>query len=103
MNNRSSSEQRLCLVSLLRERRQTAQLTQAEVAARLQCTQSDVSKVERGVKSLDVLELRRWTAAIDAEFEMFISELERRLSSIEKLPAQWSRAARSIGKRRARR
>ena len=103
MKRQSSSEQRLCLVGLLREYRQAAQLTQMEVADRLQCTQSDVSKVERGVRSLDVLELRRWTAAMDSDFETFIADLERRLSSIEKLSAHWSRPSRAAGKKHMRR
>jgi transcriptional regulator with XRE-family HTH domain len=90
-------------VALLRESRQAAQLTQIEVADRLHCTQSVVSKVERGVKSLDVLELRRWTAAMDVDFEGFVAELERRLSSIEKLSAHWSRSSRVVDKKRSRR
>jgi transcriptional regulator with XRE-family HTH domain len=103
MNRQSNSEQRLCLVGLLRECRQAAQLTQIEVAARLHCTQSDVSKVERGVLSLDVLELRRWVAAVDSDFETFIAELERRLSSLEKLSEHWSRPLRAASAKRARR
>ena len=103
MSTQSSSEQWECLVRLLRESRLASRLTQIEVAARLDCSQSDVSKVERGVRSLDVLELRRWTEALEVDFESFVSELERRLSSIEKLPARWSRSSRAVGKKRLRR
>ena len=100
MSTQSSPEQRLCLVSLLRESRLASKLTQIEVAARLECSQSDVSKVERGVRSLDVLELRRWMSALGMDFGSFVAELERRLSSIEKLQAHWSRSSRAIGKKR---
>lgn len=103
MKQQSNSEQRLCLLGLLRECRQAAQLTQIEVAERLQSTQSEVSKVERGVKSLGVLELRLWVAAMGLDFEEFIAELERRLSSIESLSAHWSRPLRAADKKRSRR
>jgi len=103
MSIQSSSEQKACLVALLRESRLASRLTQMEVAGRLECSQSDVSKVERGVKSLDVLELRQWSAALGMDLKTFITELDRRLSSIETLPAHWARSPRASGKKHARR
>jgi transcriptional regulator with XRE-family HTH domain len=86
----------------LRECRQSAELTQVEVAEKLQLTQSDISKVERGVRSIDILELRRWVDVLNFDFMSFISELDRRLSAIELLPRHWSRPPKSknAGRRR---
>ena len=43
---------------LLRRRRQAQRLRQADLAVRLGRGQSTVSKIERGVRRLDVIELR---------------------------------------------
>ena len=69
----------------LRALRHSAELTQEEVARRLGVTQSFVSKVERGERRLDVVELRAWCLALGVPFPRFIARLERALASKEGL------------------
>jgi ribosome-binding protein aMBF1 (putative translation factor) len=54
-------------------------LTQVELAARLDTTQSFVSKCERGERRLDVAELRLWCKALGIRTADFIARYERRL------------------------
>lgn len=63
----------------LREVRERKGLTQAEVAERLDQTQSFVSKVERGERRLDVLEARAFCLAIGVDFVQFVQQLEGHL------------------------
>ena len=67
------------LVEALRRMRREAGLTQIELAQRLKTSQSVVSKVERGERRLDVLELRQWCMAADANFAEWVAKLDRRL------------------------
>lgn len=62
----------------LRKAREEKSLTQAQVAERLQQTQSFVSKIERGERRLDVVELRAYCSAIEISFTEFISDLNSR-------------------------
>lgn len=103
MSHQPRSDQTTCLVGLLREFQPASRPTQVEVPSRLECAQSDVSKVEPGVWSLDILELRRWTAALGMGLDAFVAELERRLSAMEKIPAHWSQASRGTLPKRSRR
>lgn len=64
---------------LLIETRQKAGVTQVQLARRLRWTQSSVSKVERGERRLDIIELSAWTAAIGISLHTFTVALERRL------------------------
>ncbi|MGT2512285.1 helix-turn-helix domain-containing protein [Cupriavidus basilensis] len=48
----------------LRKASKVAGITQADLAARLDVTQTFVSKCERGERRLDVKELRSWCMAI---------------------------------------
>ena len=73
------SEQQGVLLAMLREERQKVGLTQADLAARIGSTQSNVSKCEVGIRRLDVLELRTWLAAIGISLQTFAEELEQRL------------------------
>lgn len=66
-------------LELLKERRRGAGVTQVEMAKRLGITQSAVSKVERGERRLDVIELRRWCQALGISIVGFARELEKRL------------------------
>jgi transcriptional regulator with XRE-family HTH domain len=52
------------LAHLLKRSRRQSGLTQVELADRLGIGQSSVSKVERGLQRLDLVELRAWLAAI---------------------------------------
>lgn len=56
----------------LRKARETKNLTQIEVAEHLGQTQSFVSKVERGERRLDVVELLAFCSAIDVQFVDFV-------------------------------
>jgi transcriptional regulator with XRE-family HTH domain len=67
-------------LALLRETREKAEVTQVELAARLERTQSFVSKVERGETRLDVLQLHAICAALGTTLPVFAAELDRRLA-----------------------
>ena len=62
----------------LREAREGAGLTQEQLAARLGLGQSFVSKVERGERRLDVVELGAVCAALGVSLVEFVSGLELR-------------------------
>ena len=63
----------------LRAARAERGLTQVELAARLDTTQSFVSKCERGERRLDVAELRLWCKALGIRTANFVARYERRL------------------------
>lgn len=56
-------------------------VTQAALADALGFRQADISKVERGVRRLDVLELRAWVDALGVSFLAFASDLEAQLDA----------------------
>lgn len=64
---------------ILRRVRAEAGLTQSELAQRLGQTQSFVSKVERGERRLDVVELRWWCRAMGVPLVEFVDRFEREL------------------------
>ena len=68
------------LLSLLRNVRTEAGLTQTDVAHRLKQPQSFVSKYESGERRLDILELRDVCEAIGVALSEFIKRLEQALS-----------------------
>jgi transcriptional regulator with XRE-family HTH domain len=63
----------------LRNAREEKGLTQTEVAERLGQTQSFVSKVERGERRLDVVELRAFCYALGVGLPSFVNRIERAL------------------------
>ena len=67
------------MLRLLLEARERAGITQVELAKKLRLTQSAVSKVERGERRLDVIELVSWCKALEVSFKEFAGDLERRL------------------------
>ena len=69
------------LLELLIELRNAAQQTQVGLAEKLAWEQTHISRVERGVRRLDVLELRRWVNALGLSMPEFIDKLEQRLGS----------------------
>jgi transcriptional regulator with XRE-family HTH domain len=75
------THQNAIFVDLLREFRCRARLRQADLAQRLGKGQGTVSKVERGVRRLDIIELKQWLAAIDVDLLTFTGELLVRLRS----------------------
>jgi transcriptional regulator with XRE-family HTH domain len=71
--------QRGRLVSLLREIRIEAGLTQTELAERIERDQTFVSKYESGQRRLDVLEVREICQVVGVTLEEFVKRLERAL------------------------
>lgn len=76
----------------LRGLRTSAGVSQEQLAAALGEHQTFVSKVERGVRRLDVVELRLWLHALGTSFLDFCETLDTRLARHGRLP--------SAGKRR---
>lgn len=69
----------LLLLTLVREIRIAAGVTQEELSRKLGRPQSFVSDVERGTRRLDVLELRDICGHLAQPFVDFVAEYERRL------------------------
>jgi DNA-binding XRE family transcriptional regulator len=69
---------------LLRETRETANVTQVELGRRLGQTQSFVSKCERGEIRLDVIQLRAICGLLDTDLSTFIRKLEASLAKRRK-------------------
>jgi transcriptional regulator with XRE-family HTH domain len=67
------------VTELLVETRKGASYTQVELAEALNCTQSFVSKVERGENRLDVIQLRTILSTLGSTLPAFVDELEQRL------------------------
>lgn len=70
-----SEEYRLFL-AFLKKVRQDNGVTQERIAKKLKATQSFVSKVERGERRLDVVELRRWCRALGLSLTDFVNGFE---------------------------
>lgn len=70
------------VLELLKTTRDKRNLTQTEVAERLGETQSFVSKVERGERRLDVVELRSFCNALGVPFVSFMSKVESALKEM---------------------
>ena len=83
MNKTLYSEQQEVFLEALRSAREQAKLTQSEVALRLDVQQSDISKCERGVRRLDVVELRAWIQALGQGFPEFVTDLDHRLAAAD--------------------
>lgn len=69
-------------LELLTQSRLDAGLTQVELALLLQEDQSLVSKVERGVRRLDVVELMLWCQALEMPMTEFVRRLEASTASL---------------------
>ena len=89
-------------LAMLRRRRQAMRLRQADVAQRLGRGQSMVSKIERGVRRLDIIELRAWLAALGVDFVDFMSELDRRLQTQPTVDPRFRRRRSAGGHRMSR-
>jgi transcriptional regulator with XRE-family HTH domain len=75
---RHAAENR-ALVGMLRSAREDGGITQQDLAERLGKRQSFVSKVERGERLLDPVELRWWCGELGLDTSEFVREWERRL------------------------
>jgi len=83
------------LADLLRELREKAGLTQADLAPRLGRPQNRISDFERGGRRIDVIEFLDYCAAIDVSAVSVLNKLQRRMNTAP--------AAHSADKRRSRR
>ncbi len=69
------------LLALLLRLRKERGVTQAQLSERIGMAQSDISKVERGIRRLDVLELRTWLLGLNVTLADFASQLEREIEA----------------------
>lgn len=68
----------------LRSAREERGITQTEMAQMLGQTQSFVSKVERGERRLDIVELREFCRALGLGLSVFVRLLEKVLDNDER-------------------
>lgn len=64
------------LLQMLRDIRARAGLTQVELSEALEHSQSYVSDVERGVRRMDLLQLRDYCEACGVRLSTFVKQLE---------------------------
>jgi len=69
------------LLRLLKETRRNANITQVDLAQRLEQSQSFVSKCERGESRIDVIQLRTICHALETTLPDFINKLELQLNN----------------------
>jgi transcriptional regulator with XRE-family HTH domain len=69
---------------LLRECREKGGVTQAELAKRLDETQSEISKFERGERRMDLVQLREWCRATGTKLSDFARAFEEALPARRK-------------------
>lgn len=65
------------VLRLLKTQRRDSGTTQIELAKRLGLTQSQVSKIERGEKRLDIVELRAVCGALGLGLAEFVRKLDQ--------------------------
>ncbi len=70
-----STDYRLFL-DFLKKTREDVGVTQIQIAKKLKITQSQVSKIERGERRLDFIELRRWLRALRVSILDFVTRFE---------------------------
>ena len=68
------------VLKLLRKAREAAGITQVDLAEQLGQTQSFVSKIERGDRRLDIIQLRTILRNFDVTLPRFVDQLESELS-----------------------
>lgn len=71
------------MLALLKQARLGVGVTQVALSNRIGLSQSDVSKVERGVRRLDVLELRAWMQGLGVPLKVFVTQLEAAIEAEE--------------------
>lgn len=75
----------------LRGVRERAGVTQEQLAALLGEHQTLVSKAERGVRRLDVVELRQWLRALGVGLVEFTTTLDERIARHSRPPSRRAR------------
>ena len=94
------SDQNRALLELLRGAREQAGITQVELAERTGMRQTDVSKTERGVRRLDIVELHGWLSAIGIPFVAFATKLDERLTALALVRTQGKKRSQRLPERR---
>jgi transcriptional regulator with XRE-family HTH domain len=64
------------LTKMLVKARTEAELTQAELAEAIGWQQTDISKVERGERRIDVIEFLQFAKVLDIDAQEFMRELQ---------------------------
>lgn len=82
------------LCAQLRDVREAAGMSQAELAGKFGRLQSFVSTVERGLVRLDGIQLRQWCVHCGTSFPAFAETLEERIKALP--PAKVVRAPRKL-------
>lgn len=82
-------------MELLRTVREDSGFTQRDLATALGVDQSYVSKCERGIRRLDVVELRNWVCAMGLSFGTFAERLDSSLEQVAALDQLASKKVRS--------
>ncbi len=75
------SRQNDVFLRMLRSKREAQRLRQLDLAIRLGRGQATVSKVERGTRRLDIVELWAWLNALEIDFVTFTTELDQELKA----------------------
>ena len=71
------------VLRLLKEARETAGITQVQLAKKLKQSQSFVSKIERGDRRIDIVQLRTICKIIGTTLMEFVSRLEKELGTFK--------------------
>lgn len=79
MEKTLNSQRYTFVCQMLRDTRIAVGLTQVDLAERLAIHQTEISRVERGIRRLDVLELHDWLNALGVPLVDFVVELDERL------------------------
>ena len=70
------SQEYTLFLRMLRTTRDQSGVTQQEIAARLDVTQSFISKCERGERRMDIVELRAWCLALGVPLNEFAARFD---------------------------
>ena len=71
------------MLEMLRDNRNRKSITQEKLASILGVRQGIISKIETHERRLDIIELRNICKALDVSFIEFVTELEKRIRTIE--------------------
>ncbi len=74
------------LRELIRELRTEQGVTQVTLSKQMGRSQSFLSDIERGVRRIDILELRDMCRLLDTDLPHFVAELEVRIESLTPTP-----------------
>lgn len=82
MEKTLNSARNVLLCQMLQDTRIAAGLTQVQLATKLNVHQTEVSRVERGITRVDLLELYDFLEAMEMPLLEFVAELEDRLKAM---------------------